>query len=209
MPTTFRCPNGHLVTLGVEFHGTTFSRGAGGGGLIGVTCPTCGVSFDGGPPSSGVYSTSATGELRKVADWVGSASLDELLRFRDELNRARAQSSQAMAKEALAKVGFSGYEKRMELWQILAVLLAAIAIVIAKRQSGDNPTPPDINIIINQCMADAEKGDQEPAPSIEVHVSEEPADNFVHPDREYSRNEPCPCDSGRKYKRCHGGASRP
>jgi uncharacterized protein len=29
-----------------------------------------------------------------------------------------------------------------------------------------------------------------------------PADRFVHAER----NDPCPCGSGRKYKKCHGAA---
>jgi uncharacterized protein len=31
-----------------------------------------------------------------------------------------------------------------------------------------------------------------------------PADRFVHAER----NDPCPCGSGRKYKKCHGAAYR-
>lgn len=27
----------------------------------------------------------------------------------------------------------------------------------------------------------------------------------VHSDRKIGRNDPCPCGSGRKYKKCHGG----
>jgi preprotein translocase subunit SecA len=42
------------------------------------------------------------------------------------------------------------------------------------------------------------------APSIDggnhVETSEGPADDFAH----VGRNDPCPCGSGRKYKRCHG-----
>jgi preprotein translocase subunit SecA len=32
----------------------------------------------------------------------------------------------------------------------------------------------------------------------------EPATPFVRTDRKVGRNEPCPCGSGKKYKRCHG-----
>ncbi len=30
---------------------------------------------------------------------------------------------------------------------------------------------------------------------------------FVRQDRKVGRNEPCPCGSGKKYKRCHGRLS--
>ena len=32
----------------------------------------------------------------------------------------------------------------------------------------------------------------------------EPVTPFVRTDRKVGRNEPCPCGSGKKYKRCHG-----
>jgi uncharacterized protein YecA (UPF0149 family) len=28
----------------------------------------------------------------------------------------------------------------------------------------------------------------------------------IHGNRRFTRNEPCPCGSGRKYKKCHGAA---
>ena len=32
----------------------------------------------------------------------------------------------------------------------------------------------------------------------------ESATTFIRQDRKVGRNEPCPCDSGKKFKHCHG-----
>ena len=36
---------------------------------------------------------------------------------------------------------------------------------------------------------------------------EEPAQPFVREGEKIGRNDPCPCGSGKKYKRCHGALS--
>lgn len=33
-----------------------------------------------------------------------------------------------------------------------------------------------------------------------------PQEPFRHAQPKVGRNDPCPCGSGRKYKKCHGGA---
>ena len=46
-----------------------------------------------------------------------------------------------------------------------------------------------------------------PQPAAAGHLQEEsatPATPFVRSDRKVGRNEPCPCGSGKKFKRCHG-----
>jgi len=43
-------------------------------------------------------------------------------------------------------------------------------------------------------------------PTAESNQGEQAAP-FVRDDRKIGRNEPCPCGSGKKYKRCHGQLS--
>jgi preprotein translocase subunit SecA len=48
-------------------------------------------------------------------------------------------------------------------------------------------------------MAGGAEADAEAAEHAAAHKKP-----FVRPDRKVGRNEPCPCGSGKKYKRCHG-----
>jgi len=197
MTMTFRCPNGHRVTRGGTMTNVTVVGSAGMN--VAVTCDVCGTRFD-AAPGGGTFSADAStgGEFRRVADFVRSTSTDDLRRLLEELTRARAESSAAKAQEALSKAGLSAYERRMELWTFLAVLIGVISIVISLRQSGSQPTTPEITQIINQCV------------SIEVKKPKDGPIEIALPEvqmttqRKIGRNELCPCASGKKYKRCHG-----
>jgi preprotein translocase subunit SecA len=48
---------------------------------------------------------------------------------------------------------------------------------------------------ITETHADAGDGDQKPRPKQETVVRTQP---------KVGRNDPCPCGSGKKYKKCHG-----
>ena len=40
--------------------------------------------------------------------------------------------------------------------------------------------------------------------NIDNNPSKKIGDPFVRSDKKIGRNEPCPCESGKKYKQCHG-----
>ena len=50
-----------------------------------------------------------------------------------------------------------------------------------------------------QCLPDGAAADAEPPPAVA-------AEPFVRETPKVGRNEPCPCESGKKFKHCHGGS---
>ena len=52
--------------------------------------------------------------------------------------------------------------------------------------------------------AAAPMGAGQPPPPPPRQAAQEPVAPFVRDGRKVGRNEPCPCGSGLKYKRCHG-----
>jgi hypothetical protein len=84
---------------------------------------------------------------------------------------------------------------RSELYPFIAIILAIITLLIQRRE----PTASiDINTVMNLVTQAEGNSPTKPKPA---------ADNVDTTPKallKVGRNEPCPCGSGKKYKRCHG-----
>ena len=59
------------------------------------------------------------------------------------------------------------------------------------------PSPQTGHVHGPNCDHDHDHGDLDPS----VFLAKQP---FVRPEPKVGRNDPCPCGSGKKYKKCHG-----
>ena len=62
------------------------------------------------------------------------------------------------------------------------------------------------HILYQQLIADFEEWVKENADKLDEVIEEVPLPTKPLPDdnKKVGRNDPCPCDSGKKYKKCHG-----
>ena len=83
----------------------------------------------------------------------------------------------------------------------LGVYLTAISTLIGGF-GGNIEVNPHIEIGKTEITQnfDMRETHQHIAPALEVHSDS----SFIMPDRKIGRNEPCPCESGKKFKYCHG-----
>jgi hypothetical protein len=77
---------------------------------------------------------------------------------------------------------------RSDLYAFLALVIAAIQLILSTVQAQDI-TIPNVDIDINQLISVTVNQNVQPVPKV-------------------GRNEPCPCGSGKKYKKCHGDPVR-
>ena len=91
---------------------------------------------------------------------------------------------------------------RGELYAFIAMVIAAIALIL---QARDNGNAPDINVqqVTNNIIvqASAPPTQSGATPSAE---SANPTPGNATLGRKVGRNEPCPCESELKFKKCHG-----
>ena len=92
-------------------------------------------------------------------------------------------------------------QNRAELYAFIQVVLAAIAILLTAA-STQSISIKDVDVDINRVIEITIEQQQQPPsnrPSVErsTGVSTRSAETV-------GRNEPCPCGSGKKYKKCHG-----
>ena len=80
---------------------------------------------------------------------------------------------------------------RMELAAWLAVVLTAIALL----QNGSNREKPEPAQVIYEIN------------NFNITCQEPPSSSEQQAIGKVGRNQPCPCGSGRKFKKCHGGSS--
>lgn len=158
-------------------------------------CPQCGGM---GHVPDGVYNlVGSTIELLRATP----RSANELHRIAARLAALRAEgadlgSIRRVMEEELPEVRTLGdlAPRTRQDWYMLGTILLALLALLAR--TGDRTT---INVqqVINHIAitqdAPAEVGRQIGEPA-------EPAS----PQGKVGRNEPCPCGSGRKYKKCHG-----
>ncbi len=79
---------------------------------------------------------------------------------------------------------------RKDVYAFVGIILAILTLVLNAIQHGNEPKI-EINQVINQITQTAPAAP--PPPSV---GRDDPA-------RKVGRNDPCPCGSGKKYKRCH------
>jgi hypothetical protein len=130
----------------------------------------------------------------------------DLERLAAVLKEARAQGAtvaeiaQAIRKETpeLTSVGDLLPKSRAELYAFIGIILSAIAILLSQCASPRKRTQPILNVnveqVINQAVSAQTAERPTEAARVEKGTGKEPV----------GRNDPCPCGSGKKYKRCHG-----
>jgi uncharacterized protein YecA (UPF0149 family) len=157
-------------------------------------CPRCGGM---GHVPDGVFNfVGSTIEILSAPE----RTIDELQRFASILREA--QKTSQTKEEVAAKVerdvpALSGLikllpENRAELYGFLAVVLAAIQLLTQPSESS-KANSPQVTVNVTQVIEQAVAPQSKPA-----------AQARPEPSRKVGRNEPCPCGSGEKYKKCHG-----
>jgi hypothetical protein len=154
-------------------------------------CPRCGGT---GHVPDGVYNfIGDTIELLQGPQ----RTVSELQRFANILRTARDRG--ATAEEVVETVRretpefsfllnfLTSREARKELATWLTLILAIISLVLQAKQSA-NTERVEVNQVINNITV-------QEAPN-------NPVQRYAVP--RVGRNEPCPCGSGKKYKKCHG-----
>lgn len=155
-------------------------------------CPVCGGT---GHIPDGVYNF-----LGNTIEFLSgpSRSIVELERLAALLERAKTSNatSQAVAKEIdesipeLSSIKDWLPKNRSELYAFIALLLSALSLMINQSESGE-PSKVEVNTVINNVYQQAPEAQAAPSP-------EKPKKQKA----KVGRNEPCPCGSGKKFKKC-------
>ena len=102
-------------------------------------------------------------------------------------------------------IGLRGYgqkdplvEYKAEAYNLFERLMSSIDYEITHRiykvqPTVETPQPKKQQIITNQATANAAKTS-----------NQNPSNNKINPQSKTGRNDPCPCGSGKKFKKCHG-----
>lgn len=125
-------------------------------------------------------------------------SINELKQLAALLQRAKTRnvSSDSLAREIdesipeLASIKDWLPRTRTELYAFIALLLSALTLMISQIQSGE-PSNVEVNTVINNVYQQAPETQASPS-------SEKRKKQTV----KVGRNEPCPCGSGKKFKKC-------
>ena len=157
-------------------------------------CPVCGGT-----------SHILSGEYNLVGDTLQllqgpERTVSELQRLAQILREARNRNAdldeirQAVREEApeLGKIADLLPRNRAELYAFIALILTAIQLLLSSPANIQDVNI-DADVVINK--------------TIEQHRGVEPT-NTPRLVPKVGRNEPCPCGSGKKYKKCHGDPTR-
>jgi hypothetical protein len=229
MGTFVRCPLcGTDQLLPAHFTNVTFS-----GGLtnIAVTCRACGRAFD-AASGDGAYST-IVGRLQRVTAGVrilldesrdDPAHARQLLELLERHRTERTSPSQLADEIGEATAGgYSGFRTWLKENQDLAQWVGAgasvaaflVMIILAFFDKPSSQAPAGPHVVVNvQTPTDAELEERIrealKASRISTGQPTAPGDSETarRAGRSPARNAPCPCGSGKKYKRCHGAPGR-
>jgi hypothetical protein len=130
-------------------------------------------------------------------------TVDELSRLAKMLREAREKKhspeevAQTIRKELPELSGLADLlpKTRVELYAFLALIVALVTLLLSRSAGGDRTTTITIDQTINQTLVDTERAAKPLDKSAQVP-------NKATPKAE--RNDPCPCGSGKKYKKCCG-----
>lgn len=125
-------------------------------------------------------------------------TIDELARLANILREAREKQDTPeevalrIQRElpTLSRLGDLLPKNRSELYGFLAVVLAAIQLLSQSAPTQQGPVTININQVVNQVISQSPPVSH-PARSTELS-------------KKVGRNEPCPCGSGKKFKKCCG-----
>lgn len=131
--------------------------------------------------------------------------LSTLLRIAQQADTPVDQVREQLTREApeLKSLSDALPKSRSDLYAFISILVAILSLVIANFKKDQAPHI-EINQVINVLSGSLPPRDGgQPAPSRPRSSSSKQST----PKLKVGRNDPCPCGSGKKYKRCHGGVS--
>lgn len=132
-------------------------------------------------------------------------TVTELQRLAAALRDARARKSDVAeiqktltdASSELQSIADILPKNRTELYAFLGLLIAVITLILSMKEK-DKPVNIHVDQVINMAVKEA-------SPPLEKSQGTTTASSAtVKSKSKVGRNEPCPCGSGKKYKRCHG-----
>jgi preprotein translocase subunit SecA len=140
--------------------------------------------------------------LREQVAFSGYAQRDPLIEYKDQgfrLFRQLLVSIQATIVSALFQVDFAQFSPRILLEQAAkeqeALQTNEDEIEAELRETGVSPTGQSRQQRSSDVML---------SPSTELRVNSAERRRSTQPMQKVGRNDPCPCGSGKKYKKCHG-----
>lgn len=155
-------------------------------------CPRCGAW---GRIPDGVYNAFdrtlelVTGPARTVADLKALQSALLSMRAR----QAKTEDIAAEIKRVAPELETSLLpQTRSELYAFLALIIAALTLILGQCEGGQSIQDVDVTQIYNTTIEHVLKAE-----------GTGPQEATV---KKVGRNQPCPCGSGQKYKKCHGAA---
>lgn len=145
------------------------------------------------------------------------ARLQELLRTAQRTQQSPKEVAAAVERELPA---FGELAKRLltpktagDFWTLVGAIIALITLLKVT-----TPTHDDHSVIVNQVIEQIYEQEQSVPPAAQAarpktkfapnnrnHASAAKKNPTTQPPGKVGRNAPCPCGSGRKYKRCCGG----
>ena len=199
---------------GAVFPSGFFFGGGASATMVGNTsgrCPRCGAM---GTIPDGLYETFGD-TLRIVANTPRSAAslqhLASVLRSAQEQGMDREATAAAIERDAPEFADLASDVRRRKGWslyQYVTILLMVIGLVIAARPSG-GLTAQQIDQLFHQFVqAHPVLTPSPPATPSAVPSPAPSALPAMHPALRDRKNDPCPCGSGMRYRRCHGARGR-
>src|SRR5579859_4099209 len=166
-----------------------------------VTCPVCGTW---GSIPDGLYDT-VLGVVRESVRVFGDLTPDEALTLAEALRKR--QQNQVNDEQVVAEA-----PKAAKRWireqlknNLIGILVAVLVAMYGHYDSASSAR------VIEQQVQQVNSREQQLTRLVQELIKSEsaqpPATNVNAPRQKFRRNEPCWCDSGRKFKHCHGAAS--
>jgi SEC-C motif-containing protein len=167
------------------------------GVTMGNSCPYCGGD---GHVVDGTYEL--VGELTRLLQ-APQRTVDELRRLAEILENAKERHASAeeiqarIARETpqFTSLGDLLLRARSDLYAIIQIVLTALTLVMAQA-TVQNISIQDVDIDVNQIIGITIEQQRQP-PTLQPSTQH-------YPKPKVGRNDPCPCGSGKKFKRCHG-----
>lgn len=142
-------------------------------------------------------------QLRALARKLASRSRAEIVDLQDRLRDAQTRHDDTAAVRTLSELGvvdasalkrrLGTHEQRTEVYAIVSLILTVIAVAVAMLDRGESLSEQDITRILQL----QQEGAPPPNQTTDRRLTDLPRST-------YPPNEPCPCGSGKKWKRCHG-----
>lgn len=162
-------------------------------------CPRCGSE---GSIPDGLYSSISASLTLLQARTVDE--LERLQRLLQDATKDKAATQPELSNKIKTEIPeLQGLRdllprKRSELYTFIMMLMAALTLIINLMKSGQ-PVKVDIHDVINNFnygQAESVK------PPVRATPEPKPLPKIAHAKKKLGRNDPCHCNSGKKYKKC-------